>query len=141
MVDAVAARAARRQPAWKRMTAMQLRDRVCGVADFNVDLWRRHTAVSGGPQDHHIVGWFWSCLEEMNADQLRVLFRSATGSERLPAGGFARLIPAFKLNIGDFNQIHYHACFNTIDLPIGFDSREALKLGLEITVGDGFNIV
>lgn len=108
---------------------------LCGSEEIDVDDWEQHTMHSDGLHHHRSLKWFWELVREMPNEYRRRLLQFATGSSRVPLGGFAaltsydgRLCP-FSLKsvplVGD-GFIHSHACFNRLDLPLHV-VREELK--------------
>lgn len=100
---------------------------LCGSNEIDVDDWERNTKHSKVLYHHRSLKWFWELVREMPDEYRRRLLQFATGSSRVPLGGFSaltsydgRLCP-FTLNavplVGD-GFIHSHACFNRLDLPL-----------------------
>lgn len=107
-----------------------------GSDEIDIEDWRRNTKYSEELHDHPAMRWFWELVEEMPLEHRRRLLRFATGSARVPIGGFGaltsydgRLCP-FTLKgvswIASGGYIRSHACFNRLDLPLYVD-RDDLK--------------
>ncbi|ETI56684.1 hypothetical protein, variant [Phytophthora nicotianae] len=108
---------------------------LCGSEEIDVDDWERNTKYSEGLHHTRVLKWFWELVHEMPNEYRRRLLQFATGSSRVPLGGFGaltsydgRLCP-FTLKVvplvgGGF--IHSHACFNRLDLPLHV-TRDELK--------------
>eukprot|EP00439_Symbiodinium_sp_Y106_P020360 s6261_g2.t1 len=101
----------------------------CGV---DVGEWRRY---SDQQADAGLV-IFWrkpSQNKEMTEDLRRQLLRFATGSARLPPGGFAALKPRFAVAISSAGSEehlpHAHTCINQIVLH-RYSSKEKLRCKL-----------
>ena len=63
-----------------------------GVVDIDARDWRRHTVYSGGLDARsRTARWFWRAVEAMDQPTRARLLQFATGTSRLPAGGFGRL--------------------------------------------------
>jgi E3 ubiquitin-protein ligase HUWE1 len=86
-----------------------------------------------------VIDWFWEYVDSISLDQdkLQNLLQFCTGSRRTPAGGFAHLRGAYgeqRFNIaliegGGGADIRYpgsHTCFNTLDIPSGYSSKDVL---------------
>jgi len=63
-----------------------------GLETIDVEDWQANTAYSGGysrldPQ----VLWFWGVVKAMEQAERALLLKFATGSSRVPSGGFAAL--------------------------------------------------
>ena len=87
--------------------------------------------------DHEVIIWFWDILSELTQMQLSNLLMFATGSTRVPLGGFEQL-ESNRGNVSRFtieslpyipnqkNYIKAHTCFNRLDIPI-FKNKNELK--------------
>ena len=64
-----------------------------GLRGVDVADWRRHTRYAGGLQpDAKEVKLFWNVVEVGRAPEVHGLLQFATGSRRVPVGGFAHLV-------------------------------------------------
>ena len=103
---------------------------------------------------HQIIKWFWKAVETYDQKQLSHLVLFATGTSRIPAGGFAALesnrgeYKKFTIQATDFegkSNWQYpmaHTCFNRITLPM-YPTYEILKANLDFVVNNeilGFGI-
>ncbi|KAG7401191.1 hypothetical protein PHYBOEH_002375 [Phytophthora boehmeriae] len=115
---------------------------LCGSDEIDVDDWERNTKYTEELHQHRALIWFWELVREMPNEYRRRLLQFATGSSRVPLGGFSaltsydgRLCP-FTLKavtlVGD-GFIHGHACFNRLDLPLHV-VRDELKAVLYAAV-------
>lgn len=99
-----------------------------GSDAIDVDDWRRNTRYNADLQGHLAMRWFWELVQEMPLEYRRRLLRFATGSSRVPVGGFAALTShdgrscpftlrgvSWRVSGG---YIRSHACFNRLDLPL-----------------------
>jgi len=87
--------------------------------------------------NHEIIIWFWNILSQLTQVQLSNLLMFATGSSRVPLGGFEQL-ESNRGNISRFtiesipyipnhkNYIKAHTCFNRLDIPY-FKNKKELK--------------
>ncbi|DBA05220.1 TPA: hypothetical protein N0F65_005070 [Lagenidium giganteum] len=116
---------------------------LCGVTEIDVDDWHRSTNVVGASPISPVIKWFWELVREMsNEDRCRLL-QFATGSARVPLGGFSSLtsqdaaLSKFTLQCIDYDNnapyMRSHACFNRIDLPI-YPNKELLETMLHATL-------
>jgi len=100
----------------------------CGV---DVGEWRRYSDQQADAG--LVISWFWEIVEEMTEDLRRQLLRFATGSARLPPGGFAALKPRFGVAISSAGSEehlpHAHTCINQIVLH-RYSSKEKLRCKL-----------
>ena len=87
--------------------------------------------------NHEVIIWFWNILSQLTQVQLSNLLMFATGSSRVPLGGFEQL-ESNRGNISRFtiesipyvpnhkNYIKAHTCFNRLDIPY-FKNKKELK--------------
>lgn len=107
---------------------------LCGVEDIDVDDWKNNTIYENYGPRSQIIRWFWTVVEEFSQDDKRKLLHFATGSDKVPYGGFANLKAngnrsKFKIQIIISDSTHLpiaHTCFNTIDLP-QYTSKDNLR--------------
>ena len=96
--------------------------------------------------DHMVVKWFWEILSELSQKELSNILLFATGSSRVPLGGFAVLessggtVYKFRITYVNYeknrkNFIRAHTCFNTIDVPCYADKNE-LKEAIKFISGN-----
>jgi len=100
---------------------------LCGLADVDVDDWKRHTDYSGGLSEADAsVKRFWAYVASLPLEKKAKLLQYVTGTSRVPAGGFRNLqgrdgvTKAFELRLrpgGDRAFPVAHTCFNRLDLP------------------------
>lgn len=133
-----------------------------GTPTINVAEWRQHTVVehlsAAIAASQHAEGFFWDVVKAWEDEKRSRLLRFATGSARVPIGGFPALCDqngtagyAFKLKIvkrdGQSNSVKTkfwrrlprgHTCFNTIDLPC-YISYEEMKECLEAAISLDMN--
>jgi len=117
---------------------------LCGTRDICPHDWERNTRMAGGlSSSSREVRWFWRTVhqwaEEGRQDRLQDLLQFATGSRRVPVGGFAQLVGfnggkhLFTLARGAHLKPQSlptsHACICTLDLP-PWDSFKAARCKL-----------
>ncbi|KAF2117563.1 hypothetical protein BDV96DRAFT_395510 [Lophiotrema nucula] len=118
-----------------------------GIADIDVDDWKKHTDYRGYTENDEVIQFFWKCIRSWDAEQKSRLLQFATGTSRIPVNGFKDLQGSdgprrFTIEkAGEPNQLpKSHTCFNRLDLP-PYKTYEALngKLGIAVeeTVGFG----
>lgn len=118
-----------------------------GLADIDVDDWKKHTDYRGYQESDQVVQWFWRCIKEWDSEQKARLLQFTTGTSRIPVNGFKDLQGSdgprrFTIEkAGEPQQLpKSHTCFNRVDLP-PYTNYEALKqkltLAVEETVGFG----
>jgi hypothetical protein len=116
----------------RMLTPDELCALLAGSRDIQVDDWQRNTRTAGGlTPNHQEVKWFWKTLRSWATDGrqhlLQNLLQFATGSRRVPVGGFAQLVGfnggkhLFTLAKGAHltatSLPTSHACICTVDLP------------------------
>jgi len=114
------------------LTAEELCHLLAGSRDIHVDDWERNSRLVGGlASSHKEVKWFWQIVRRWGSqgrqDLLQKLLQFATGSRRVPVGGFARLVGfnggkhlftlAKGAHLSAASLPTSHACICTIDLP------------------------
>jgi len=62
-----------------------------GVPRIDVEDWQRNTEYHGLSALHEIMVWFWRLVKSLKEEEKALLLKFATGSPRVPAGGFACL--------------------------------------------------
>lgn len=124
---------------------------VGGSADVDVDEWQAYTTYEGydATQDPQPT-WLWNCIRnEMQREERLLLLKFATGSSRLPPGGFAELQgsddsagdAAFciaRMSVDDDNQTLPQAstCTRRLMLP-AYSTEQALHERLLVAVRHG----
>ncbi|KAJ1677172.1 hypothetical protein EV182_006726, partial [Spiromyces aspiralis] len=118
-----------------------------GLADIDLDDWKKHTDYRGYTESDQVVQWFWRCVKEMDSEHQVRLLQFTTGTSRIPVNGFKDLQGSDgprRFTIEKSGSIEAlpksHTCFNRIDLP-PYQDYETLKhkltLAIENTVGFG----
>ncbi|KAF2872473.1 hypothetical protein BDV95DRAFT_569815 [Massariosphaeria phaeospora] len=118
-----------------------------GIADIDVDDWKKHTDYRGYTESDEVIVNFWKCIRSWDAEQKSRLLQFATGTSRIPVNGFKDLQGSdgprrFTIEkAGEANQLpKSHTCFNRLDLP-GYKTYEVLNnkltIAVEETVGFG----
>eukprot|EP00928_Gymnodinium_smaydae_P029444 TRINITY_DN22179_c0_g4_i1.p1 TRINITY_DN22179_c0_g4~~TRINITY_DN22179_c0_g4_i1.p1 ORF type:complete len:1019 (+),score=165.02 TRINITY_DN22179_c0_g4_i1:74-3130(+) len=116
---------------------------ISGLQYIDPEEWKKHTTSTGAEA---VTGWFWDVVVEMSQEERAKLLHFATGSSRLPSGGFAVLNPKFKVDVTPGSDSEplpsAHTCVNQLILH-EYCSKEQLKekLLLALTVGEGFGFV
>ncbi|KAF2166835.1 hypothetical protein M409DRAFT_22890 [Zasmidium cellare ATCC 36951] len=118
-----------------------------GIADIDVDDWKKHTDYRGYTENDVVIQNFWKCIRSWDAEQKSRLLQFATGTSRIPVNGFKDLQGSdgprrFTIEkSGEETQLpKSHTCFNRLDLPPykSFDAlNQKLTWAVEETVGFG----
>lgn len=99
-----------------------LQDAISGSSRLSLREWREHASYSGGyTPDTPVVTWFWQWVGEMDQSRRARLLQFATGSPRLPLGGFPGLKYPFTISklAGETGSrlMMSQSCFSQIKLP------------------------
>ncbi|KND02049.1 NEDD4 family E3 ubiquitin-protein ligase [Spizellomyces punctatus DAOM BR117] len=116
-----------------------------GIADIDVDDWKKHTDYRGYQETDEVVQWFWKCVRSWDSEKKARLLQFVTGTSRIPVNGFKDLQGSdgprrFTIEkAGEGEQLpKSHTCFNRLDLPPyrGMDILEKkLTMAIEETIG------
>ncbi|KAI9230662.1 MAG: hypothetical protein DHS80DRAFT_26514 [Piptocephalis tieghemiana] len=118
-----------------------------GIAEIDVDDWKKHTDYRGYTEQDEVVQWFWQCVKKWDSERKSRLLQFSTGTSRIPVNGFKDLQGSdgprrFTIErSGELTQLpKAHTCFNRIDLP-PYKSYDVLvnklSLAVEETMGFG----
>lgn len=123
--------------------ARELELLMVGVADMDVDDWKKHTDYRGYSENDEVIQWFWALVRTWDNEKKSRLLQFTTGTSRMPVNGFKDLQGSdgprrFTIEkAGEINQLpKSHTCFNRIDLP-PYDSYDLLQNKLTIAVEEG----
>mmetsp|Transcript_55807 Transcript_55807/g.130278 ORF Transcript_55807/g.130278 Transcript_55807/m.130278 type:complete len:641 (-) Transcript_55807:67-1989(-) len=113
-----------------RLEASDLAILLMGSCALDLDEWKKFSVESAEAGASDVITWFWEVVEEMPDDLRRQLLRFATGSARLPAGGFSALKPLFAVTVSaagsEQHLPHAHTCINQLVLH-RYTSKEQLR--------------
>ncbi|KAH8821030.1 hypothetical protein F5884DRAFT_840412 [Xylogone sp. PMI_703] len=118
-----------------------------GIAEIDVDDWKKHTDYRGYTESDEVIKFFWQTVRTWDGEQKSRLLQFATGTSRIPVNGFKDLQGSdgprrFTIEKqGDITNLpKSHTCFNRLDLP-AYKTLEQLQqkltLAVEETVGFG----
>ena len=118
-----------------------------GIAEIDVEDWKKHTDYRGYQESDDVIQWFWKIIGEWDNEQRARLLQFTTGTSRIPVNGFKDLQGSdgprrFTIEkAGEIQQLpKSHTCFNRVDLPPYPDIeslRQKLTLAVEETIGFG----
>ncbi|KAI7860984.1 E3 ubiquitin-protein ligase RSP5 [Circinella umbellata] len=118
-----------------------------GIAEIDVDDWKKHTDYRGYTEQDDVIQWFWKCVRSWDSEKKSRLLQFTTGTSRIPVNGFKDLQGSdgprrFTIEkAGEVSQLpKAHTCFNRIDMPPykSYDALVAkLSLAVEETLGFG----
>ncbi|KAJ3553249.1 hypothetical protein NM688_g3714 [Phlebia brevispora] len=117
---------------------------ISGTPDIDVDEWRSATEYNGYTSSDPVIVWFWRALKSFNREERAKVLSFATGTSRVPLGGFVDLqgvqgVQRFSIHraYGDPDRLpQAHTCFNQIDLP-QYSSYEMLRQQLLLAIHEG----
>ncbi|KAJ3578145.1 hypothetical protein NPX13_g2423 [Xylaria arbuscula] len=111
-----------------------------GIAEIDVDDWKKHTDYRGYTENDEVIQFFWQTIRSWDGEQKSRLLQFATGTSRIPVNGFKDLQGSdgprrFTIEkAGDPGNLpKAHTCFNRLDLP-AYKSLEQLQQKLTIAV-------
>mmetsp|Transcript_67371 Transcript_67371/g.158909 ORF Transcript_67371/g.158909 Transcript_67371/m.158909 type:complete len:239 (-) Transcript_67371:205-921(-) len=122
---------------------------LCGVPELDVEDWRMNTEYNGYEPTDAPIEFFWDTVRAMDHSSRVLLLQFATGSSRVPLGGFAGLHGAtgpqrFTISRhegGGRRLPTASTCFNLLKLPPYSSATEldsALALALSCSKGFDF---
>ncbi|KAI9329014.1 hypothetical protein DFJ73DRAFT_902704, partial [Zopfochytrium polystomum] len=116
-----------------------------GLADIDVDDWKKHTDYRGYSENDETVQHFWRAVKAWDNEKRANLLQFVTGTSRIPVNGFKDLQGSdgprrFTIEkTGEVEQLpKSHTCFNRLDLPPyrSYDALDRkLTMAIEETIG------
>jgi len=128
--------------AFSFLTAHELEDLICGQPHLDFHALEAHTKYDGFDRDDVTVRNFWEVVHAFGAEDKRALLTFATGCDRAPIGGLAKLNFVLQRSGDDSMQLpHAHTCFNLLSMP-AYASRGKLRDRLTIAIrnSQGFGL-
>ncbi|KAK4134010.1 E3 ubiquitin-protein ligase pub1 [Trichocladium antarcticum] len=111
-----------------------------GIAEIDVDDWKKHTDYRGYTESDEVIQFFWQTVRSWDGEQKSRLLQFTTGTSRIPVNGFKDLQGSdgprrFTIEkTGEINNLpKAHTCFNRLDLP-PYKSLEMLQQKMTIAV-------
>ncbi|KAF4595335.1 E3 ubiquitin-protein ligase hulA [Ophiocordyceps camponoti-floridani] len=111
-----------------------------GIAEIDVDDWKKHTDYRGYTESDEVIQNFWQTVRSWDGEQKSRLLQFTTGTSRIPVNGFKDLQGSdgprrFTIEkAGEITNLpKAHTCFNRIDLP-PYKNMETLQQKLTIAV-------
>lgn len=62
-----------------------------GIAEIDVDDWKKHTDYRGYTENDEVIQYFWQTIRSWDGEQKSRLLQFATGTSRIPVNGFKDL--------------------------------------------------
>jgi len=111
-----------------------------GIAEIDVDDWKKHTDYRGYTESDEVIQFFWQTVRSWDGEQKSRLLQFTTGTSRIPVNGFKDLQGSdgprrftIEKSGEPGNLPKAHTCFNRLDLP-PYKSLEQLQHKLTIAV-------
>ncbi|KAK3383979.1 hypothetical protein B0T24DRAFT_646110 [Lasiosphaeria ovina] len=111
-----------------------------GIAEIDVDDWKKHTDYRGYTESDEVIQYFWQTVRSWDGEQKSRLLQFTTGTSRIPVNGFKDLQGSdgprrFTIEkAGEIGNLpKAHTCFNRLDLP-PYKNLEMLQGKLTIAV-------
>ncbi|KAK4643054.1 NEDD4 E3 ubiquitin-protein ligase [Podospora pseudocomata] len=118
-----------------------------GIAEIDVDDWKKHTDYRGYTESDEVIQFFWQTVRSWDGEQKSRLLQFTTGTSRIPVNGFKDLQGSdgprrFTIEkAGEITNLpKAHTCFNRLDLPPYKDLamlQNKLTIAVEETMGFG----
>lgn len=64
---------------------------VGGIAEIDMDDWKKYTDYRGYTENDEVVQWFWKCVRSWDSEKKSRLLQFVTGTSRIPVNGFKDL--------------------------------------------------
>ncbi|KZV95100.1 hypothetical protein EXIGLDRAFT_644511 [Exidia glandulosa HHB12029] len=117
---------------------------ISGTPDIDVDEWRAATEYNGYSASDPVIVWWWRALKSFSRDERAKVLSFATGTSRVPLGGFVDLqgvqgVQRFSIHkaYGGTDRLpQAHTCFNQVDLP-QYSSYEMLRTQVLLAINEG----
>jgi alpha-tubulin suppressor-like RCC1 family protein len=148
---------------YRMCSAQELEELLCGSRELgDISTLRLGSLYRGEFHDEHkIIHWLWEVLSDMPLVTFRKFLMFVTGSDRTPVGGLQNLriiiqstrpvgdvaatatATAAAAEVGSEALPASHTCFNTLDLPVTYASKEQLRAKLlkALEHATGFGLV
>ena len=120
-----------------------------GIADIDVDDWKKNTLYRGFTGEDQVILWFWEFVAALEPEKKSRLLQFVTGTSRVPVNGFRELHGSdgprkftIERMTGTTQALPIaHTCFNRIDLA-DYNSKESLssKLLMAMEETEGFAV-
>ncbi|KAJ3411384.1 hypothetical protein HDV05_002309 [Chytridiales sp. JEL 0842] len=111
-----------------------------GLAEIDLDDWKKHTDYRGYSANDEAVKNFWKVVESWDNEKRANLLQFVTGTSRIPVNGFKDLQGSdgprrFTIEkTGTIDKLpKSHTCFNRLDLP-PYPTQDVLNAKLTIAV-------
>jgi hypothetical protein len=102
----------------------EISELIGGSSNIDVEEMRQFSEYRGYTPNAPIIQWFWELVSTMPQDDLKLLLRFVTGTDKVPVGGFEFLYGSNgpqKLTLNKaakkIGLPAAHSCFNRLDLP------------------------
>ncbi|KAJ1559426.1 hypothetical protein HK405_010681 [Cladochytrium tenue] len=116
-----------------------------GLADIDVDDWKKHTDYRGYSENDETIQNFWKAVRSWDNEKKANLLQFVTGTSRIPVNGFKDLQGSDgprRFTIEKTGELEHlpksHTCFNRLDLPPyrTYDQLDRkLTMAIEETIG------
>ena len=105
----------------------ELMELTCGSSELDFKDLEKGTKYDGFEGSDTVIRYFWEIVHEFSDADKKMLLFFATGSDRVPVGGLAKLQFVIARNGGDSDQVPTsHTCFNVLML-CNYESKQKLK--------------
>ncbi|KAL8615069.1 hypothetical protein ACOMHN_013603 [Nucella lapillus] len=102
------------------LTAQSLEQMVCGTAEVSIDILRKVVRYRGMDENHILIKWFWTILEDFTNEERIQFLRFISGRTRLPSNP-ADITQRFQIMTSDRGMDSLptsQTCFFQLRLPM-----------------------
>jgi len=122
-------------PAFSLLTPRELEQLACGVPHLDFHALQTNAIYdSGFHEEHQTIKHFWEVVHSMGTEDQRALLTFATGCDRAPLGGLAKLkFIVQRAGPDSMDLPTAHTCFNVLTMP-EYGSRAKLRDRLTVAI-------
>ncbi|XP_076465936.1 putative E3 ubiquitin-protein ligase HERC1 isoform X3 [Babylonia areolata] len=117
------------------LTAQSLEQMVCGTAEVSIDILRKVVRYRGMDENHILIKWFWTILEDFTNEERIQFLRFISGRTRLPSNP-ADITQRFQIMTSDRGMDSLptsQTCFFQLRLPM-YSSVEVMAERLRYAI-------
>ena len=104
---------------------------ISGTPDIDVDEWRSATEYNGYTSSDPVIVWFWRALKSFNREERAKVLSFATGTSRVPLGGFVEL-----QGVQGTQRFSIHKAYGDTDRLPSAHTCEFPRLAVDVRIAD-----
>ncbi|KAL5009519.1 hypothetical protein ScPMuIL_011824 [Solemya velum] len=131
------------QPLVQMFNEYELELMLSGLPEIDLEDWKKNTVYNGYSLDSDVIKWFWEVVDQFTQQERVLLLQFATGSSRVPYGGFSKFSGSagpqnFSISHVTYGQVLPTAstCINLLKLP-EYRSKAELESRLMVALQCG----